>query len=386
MSSDMADRIAAVYTQYDAQGVHRTGTEVDFQSADWLADQVRDAGLQPDLQSLPFSRLDVQRASIDIQGESIEGLPFFDGGFTDRDGVQGGLGPAFSDAAIGVARVGPTGPTRDTFHQKRGESAHLGLVVATGGPEFGLPAGLTPINADRYGTPYGPPVLQIGSEHWAWLEDEARRGSMATLVCTVERFDLNVVNVVATLQGANPSLPPLVVMTPRSGWWNCASERGGGIAVWLEIMRALVAVQPARSVHFVASTGHELGHVGLDFFLAQHPDWIQNATAWIHLGANFGTAIGSAVRLQASDAQLQDLAMAAMEKRAAPPDVLTPVGQRPYGEARNIFDGAGRYISLLGSNGVFHHPDDRWPDAVDLSKTVLLAESFIDIASQLASA
>ena len=45
----------------------------------------------------------------------------------------------------------------------------------------------------------------------------------------------NVVAVVSRTDGA----PPLVVMTPRSGWWSCASERGGGFACWLEIMRAV---------------------------------------------------------------------------------------------------------------------------------------------------
>ena len=48
-------------------------------------------------------------------------------------------------------------------------------------------------------------------------------------------------------------------MTPRSGWYSCASERGGGIACWLELMRTLNGRAP-RDVLFVASSGHELGH------------------------------------------------------------------------------------------------------------------------------
>ncbi len=56
-------------------------------------------------------------------------------------------------------------------------------------------------------------------------------------------------------------------MTPRSGWWQCASERGGGIAVWVEILAAVAAAKPARTVNFVASTGHELGHYGLTHYL-----------------------------------------------------------------------------------------------------------------------
>ena len=47
----------------------------------------------------------------------------------------------------------------------------------------------------------------------------------------------------------------------------------------------------------------------------------------------------------------------------------TPIGTRPYGEARNIFDGGGRFVSILGGNQLFHHPADRWPEAVDLQST-----------------
>ena len=50
---------------------------------------------------------------------------------------------------------------------------------------------------------------------------------------------------------------------------------------------------------------------------------------------------------------------------------ITAMGQRPLGEARNIFDGGGEYVSILGGNNLFHHPSDRWPDSVDLDSTTL---------------
>jgi hypothetical protein len=40
----LEQRIAAVIHAYDAQGNHRTGTEVDNASAEWLAEQVRQLG------------------------------------------------------------------------------------------------------------------------------------------------------------------------------------------------------------------------------------------------------------------------------------------------------------------------------------------------------
>jgi hypothetical protein len=173
-------------------------------------------------------------------------------------------------------------------------------------------------------------------------------------------------------------------MTPRSGWWQCASERGGGIALWLELLRDLALEPTARSVHFVASTGHELGHYGLDHYLEQRREWIAGAALWVHLGANFGAATGAQVRLQASDDELAARARAAMRAAGVPPDVETPAGERPLGEARNIFDGGGRFLSLLGRNGLFHHPADRWPDAVDVERTAKLAQAFRSLVREAA--
>ena len=43
----LEQRVAAVIQAYDAQGNHRTGTEVDYASAEWLAEQVRQLGAEP---------------------------------------------------------------------------------------------------------------------------------------------------------------------------------------------------------------------------------------------------------------------------------------------------------------------------------------------------
>ena len=64
---------------------------------------------------------------------------------------------------------------------------------------------------------------------------------------------------------------------------------------------------------------------------------------------------------------------------------IMPVGNRPLGEARNIYDGGGQYISLLGGNPLFHHPDDRWPDAIDIPKLLKLNNMMINMIVSLAN-
>src|SRR5882757_10659055 len=75
-------RIGAVIRAYENQGFHRTGTDVDRMSADWLANEVRQLGLEPAREEFPLSRVDPVGASLVVNDRTIEGLPLFDGTFT----------------------------------------------------------------------------------------------------------------------------------------------------------------------------------------------------------------------------------------------------------------------------------------------------------------
>ncbi len=393
-------RLAQVIEQYDAQGIHRTGTTVDEKSAHWLADWVHRAGFEPTLQAIPFHRVDTINAFLEVgspNGESKRflGIPLTDSAtYTDATGIEGPLGELGAEARIAVVRWPPTAQHLPGFQAARTAGAHHGLVIVTGGSEHDLPPG-TPsrpaapgyalINADRYSDPYGKPVLQLPSETGPALVAARARKATGRLVVQVEKTPVEIWNVTTKVPGKDKEAAPIVVMTPRSGWWQVASERGGGLALWVELLYALKATPPQRTVHFVASTGHELGHIGLDHYLERHQDLIANAHLWLHLGANFAAAQGANIRLQASSQELLDRATEAMAENNQSPGVITPLDQRPYGEARNIHDGGGRYISLLGSNGHFHSPMDRWPDSVDMETLEDLTEAFIGLVQELAN-
>jgi hypothetical protein len=152
----------------------------------------------------------------------------------------------------------------------------------------------------------------------------------------------------------------------------------------METLRAVVAAKAARPAIFVASSGHELGHCGLDAFLQQHPGLIKDAVGWIHLGANIGAA-GGQMRLQASDDESEARAVRALTEASAVVPQRVPRGSVPAGEARNIHAGGGRYVSLLGSSPPFHTPQDRWPAAVDLDAVLRFAQAVSTLAIALAS-
>src|ERR1700694_2070013 len=89
---DPQRRIAQTIRAYEEQGFHRTGTNVDRISGDWLATEVRPAGLTPAPETFTITRVDPITASLSADGRRIEGIMLFDGGFTDAEGVSGRLG------------------------------------------------------------------------------------------------------------------------------------------------------------------------------------------------------------------------------------------------------------------------------------------------------
>jgi hypothetical protein len=155
---------------------------------------------------------------------------------------------------------------------------------------------------------------------------------------------------------------------------------------WLETIRAASGrPRTSRSLIFVASSGHELGHYGLDAFIDRQPDLVKRAAAWMHFGANIGAANGRA-RLQSSSDEIEAKALEQMTRALAAVPQRVPRGTVPGGEARNIHVGGARYVSILGGSEVFHSQADRWPAAVDVQALARYATAFSNLAVALASA
>jgi hypothetical protein len=231
--------------------------------------------------------------------------------------------------------------------------------------------------------PFGPPMLQVSSAEGEWLKAQVEQRVEAYLLADVERKTAQAFNVTARIAGSDPSLRPLVISTPRSGWWQCASERGGGLACWLESMRVLAAADPLRDCLFVAFSGHETGFIGIDAYLASRPDLMRCAHAWIQLGANFG-APWQPNELHTQDDALEAWAVASLAKEGIPVDHRAPRGSLPRAEAATLHRGGARYVALLCGSDVFHSAADRWPDAIDVAMLARYARAFAVGAVELA--
>jgi hypothetical protein len=362
--TDAERRAVAWLKAWDAQGIHRTGTVGDQAGADWLTAAVRTLGAEVTVEKFALDRLDPVAAHLEIGGERIDGVPVFDAPASLADGIAGRLG-----ADIAVVELSPRAVYSGEFQRLRQSGLHRALVVVCQGDAPGLAL----INAEDFRSPYGAPAIHVSSEARDQVLTAARDGVMARLVSFSRRSPARAVNIVVSISGSDRDKPPLVVMTPRSSWWPSTAERGGGLVCWLESLRAMIGERPGRDVIFTANSGHELGHLGLDDFVARRPGWDQPGGAtWLHYGANLG-ASGSWLSLVSNADDLRALGLAQLSRAGQPPDDIPWPTQPPSGETRDIHRAGGRYLTLVGSNPLFHLPQDRWPHSVDVPAVARIA-------------
>ncbi len=374
---DAQRRAARWLDMWDTQGIHRTATTGGSAGAVWLAREAAALGALVSIEEFALDRLDPVTAFLEFAGQRFAAVPVFDAPATDAAGVTGRLGFAGGDAEIVVAALSPRAVYSGEFERLRRDGSHRGFVILCTGERPGM--GL--LNAESFRTPYGARAIHVASEARAAVLAAAAERAPARLVAESRRTPTRASNVVATLPGSGGAGPPLVVMTPRSSWWQSTAERGGGLVAWLESLRALVAAPPARPVLFTANSGHELGHLGLDDFVARRPGWEESAS-WAHWGANLGAA-GGTLTLVSPDDDLRALAAAELA-RAGQPHAAAPKTLVPSGETRDIHRKGGRYLTLVGTNPLFHLPQDRWPEAVDLDALTRIAAAASRIVVALA--
>jgi hypothetical protein len=368
--------LAQVVAEYDAQGWHRTGSATDDRSARWLADLARQTGAAVSVSKWGLSRLVHRRSNLRFGGAAVPGVPLYDSPLPPSEGLQGRLGLPGSGADITVVESTPGPSLDDPLEQVRREPVGRAVVAIM----HGATPGLALRNAHSLDT-FGPPVLQVASTCREALLQAASHREHATLVVEARRAPATASNVVATVRGSSEGGGEVVVLTPRSGWWHCAAERGGGIACWLQALKLLAARPERRGVRFVATSGHELGYAGLQAYLAETT--LDPRATWIHLGANIGAADGR-LGVVASDEELSRQAFTLLEGPGgcSPFELRTLPGA--VGEASQL-EGAGLpFVSFVGSSSRFHLPTDRFPDNVDVPRLTSISDAVTELVRVLA--
>jgi len=218
---------------------------------------------------VPVQRTNVVAAYLECADVRIDGLLMFDSpacaAFSGTLCAGGGTGD------IGLVEFPSNAASikGQPLEQLRRSTNHAALVVATRVTDDSL----APINAQFYNTPFGPPVLQVAGMHYAWLMEQAGKGAAAHFVSRYTRQTVDSFNVDARVT-CGASSPPIVVVTPRTSWWESTAERAGGIVAWLAAVHAAAELtcdtRLKRDVLAWATCGHELGHLGLQELTRLH--------------------------------------------------------------------------------------------------------------------
>ena len=375
---DFAPRVLLLIQEYDRQGTHRTGSRADAASGQWLITEMRRWGVRGTLERFALDRVEPVPSFVQFRNRRVEGVPLFDGTFTGADGAYGRLGLPGEAADFALVRSDDL-----RYPELRRAGRHAGLVVIT----VGARDGLTALDAPAFANPFGPPVLQVGSDQAAFLEAQAREKPDVRLVADATREKGEALNVVARVPGRDPGLPPAVFVAGRSAWYQGASERGGALVCWFEVLRTLAAGRPVRDCVFVATSGEELGHAGLRAFLAARPDVAQAARGWLVFGSNLGAAQAEGNVLAASADELDALVTDALTGGGIAVDARVPRGEAPEGAAAVLREAGAAYVSISGrGNPLARTAADRWPRAVDANAVVKYARAFVTVARQRAGA
>jgi len=153
-------------------------------------------------------------------------------------------------------------------------------VVVTNGPTGQVIA----LNADGREPMFAGPVGLLAPADAAPFLSAAMEHARATVTLSGEGGRRAAFNVIGRLERGKRRW--IVVSTPRSGWFGCAGERGGGIAAWLDLARRAPTMLPDHNLAFLCNSGHEYENLGAEESLKAAAPKPDETHFWLHLGAN----------------------------------------------------------------------------------------------------
>lgn len=357
--------IDRLLSRYDQMGPHRTGAEQDEEVAQWLAEALAGLGLEVVTQPFSLQVIVDHCCQLQIGTEQFELMPCHDSRLPECLELQAQV-VTRPTQGIQVVQSSTMGYAQLT--ETRESCRAAAMIVIT----MGSRPGLTPPNAEHFEAPLQVPTFFISGEQRGRLLALVEQGLTATLQSRVIRQPGCSSNIVAIKHGSRGDLSPIVVFTPRTGWWHCASERGGGLAAMVNLARALRDTDVERTVILAVTSGHELGYLGMKRLVREVLP--ADAHLWVHLGANFSARHDPLFFVQASNAMIEQAFLHALNAEGVEPDIIAPRGGPLSGEGEHIPRQAN-YLSLQGGNALFHHPEDRFPDAVDIPKLASICQA-----------
>ncbi len=397
--------IADDLARYIGFGSKQSGGEGDVACGHWLAGELEAAGFAVEKPVLSVPYFDPAHCEIAIDGARATVWPQPIVTPTPASGLSGPLvrvdGAGRADAPLlgAIALVDlPYGRWSSAISKSiRGpvdaafEGGAKAVVIVTNGPTGKVIA----LNADGRAPMFAGPVGLLAPTDAAPFLSAAMTHERATVTLTGQAGRRPAFNVIGRMDRQKGKW--IVISTPRSGWYGCAAERGGGIAAWLDLARNIPRMLPDHDIAFLCNSGHEYENLGAEESLKATAPKPEKTHFWLHLGANLAArdwheGLFGLSALPGTDSQRYLV--------VSPPLLATArrlfkglVGlEGPYpsdklsaGELTAII--AAGYSSVAGVFGLhrFHHvadDDERCIDAPSVAVTVAAFRDLLLEASQ----
>jgi len=356
-------------------GEHRTATESDLRTSQWLLEQLRGVGLKATTQPFSLRQFFVHQTKLTIGDRSLRALPLWFPRSTGPEPIGGTLAPLDNSAAPGSipgklalvrfpADAGAAmveGSIHSTLIRAAVNAGASSVVAITEGPTKEIIALNSPAGAE----PWPIPVVLVGQRDELALTDAIKVGAKVTLIVEGDdQRDAKAKNVIARMDRGKDLI---VISTPQSGWFRCAAERGPGVALFLGLARWANHRPGGSSFLFVSTSGHEIGGVGMQAFLKELAPTPDRVSCWIHLGAGIASYAWDETPSGPRRLQEADSRRLLMCSRDLVPVLtttftglagMTPTVSRAVGEFEFLIKAGYRSFGIAAAHRFHHTPAD----------------------------
>ncbi len=356
-------------------GEHRTATEVDQRTSQWLIERLRAAGLKATFQSFSLRQFVVRQTRLTIADKNIRAFPLWFPHSTGPDPINGTMAVLDNRAEQGslrgklalvkfpgeAAAATLKGSIQSRLIDEAAKAGASAVVAVTESATKEIVALNSPAGAE----PWPIPVVLVGARDESALMAAARLSAKASLLLDGEDdANAKAKNVIARMDRGKDLI---VVSTPQSGWFRCAGERGPGIALFLGLARWASRRPSGASFLFVSTSGHELGGLGMRAFLRDLAPTPDRVLCWIHLGAGIATyaweeGASGPNRLQEPDSRRTLMSspdlVPLLKTTFAGLAGLTPTVERAVGEFEFMLKAGYRSFGMAAAHRFHHTPAD----------------------------
>ncbi len=367
--------LQGVLERFAGFGVKASGGAGDTASGAWLEGDLTALGFRCERQAFEVPYAEVRKATLAVGAQQAAVFPQAIVRPTGAGGVTAPLKLASAGGSLdGVIALivlpmrrwvsMAEGPVASALTDAFDRGAMAAVLVTTG------PTGeAIALNVSATKPGFQKPVVILAPKDAGPFTVAAAKGASATLTVDADSSKRPAYNLIARLD--RKSAKTLIVSTPRSGWFTCASERGAGLAVWLSLAHGLATAKANVNLEFVATSGHEYIYLGGEQYLEHHAPKPADTHMWVHIGASAAARdwheLATLRPLPSTDAQRVltatpdriECAKRAFKGLNGLEAVYEANKANAGGELVNVIEaGYASAIGLYGGHRFFHTPGD----------------------------